>query len=295
MKELTMKAEFEEKQYEQHLNLELLQGENLILPPGQVLEHTFGFDAAIFSKHPKFWRHYPYMCKWYHRIFKQAPNGVKLPIELWEDLEHEIEDLPPFKFNVFIQHKRPEYMVKKNSAEWSSWNSPYYRYSIMKHQQETLIALENQVQNNAIVAYACPAFHTRKEFWDIIKNKSIIDNSNFCQPKFLENHLKYTFQNGGTYGIAHSEPEKIDTLDIKKQFKILREKTSNTKLNNKEYLLSLGEILDTTIDTIQSLQEQYYKMQEEMAPKNFDSNIAKSLIKIDIFNFLTDIKVNIAV
>lgn len=53
--------------------------------------------------------------------------------------------------------------------------------------------------------------------------------------------------------------------------------------------------MDNTINEIQNLQEQYYTMQEEMIPKNIDSNIAKSLIKIDIFSFLTDIKVNIAV
>lgn len=290
-----MKAEFEEKQYEQHLNIELLQGENLILPPGQVLENTFGFDAALFSKHPEFWRHYPYMYKWHHKYFKRAPSGIKLPIELWKDLEYEIQDLPPFKFNIFIQHKRPEYMHKDNSAEWSSWNSPYYRYSIMEHQQKTLMALEKQVNNNAIVTYACPTFHTKQEFWNAVKNKSFIKNSNFCQPKFLNNHLKYTFQDGGTYGIAHSEPEKIDNINIKNQFKIFREKTSNMQNDNREYLLSLGETVDNTINEIQNLQEQYYTMMEEMIPKNIDSNIAKSLIKIDIFSFLTDIKVNIAV
>lgn len=32
-----------------------------------------------------------------------------------------------------------------------------------------------------------------------------------------------------------------------------------------------------------------------MIPKNLDSNIAKSLIKTDIFTFLTDIRINIAV
>jgi len=110
-----------------------------------------------------------------------------LPIELWKDLEYTIDDLPPFKFNVFIQHKRPEYMHQTNSAEWSSWNSPYYRYSIMEHQQKTLMAFENQVKNNAIVTYACPTFHTKKEFWNAVKNKKFIENSNFCQPKFLNN------------------------------------------------------------------------------------------------------------
>ena len=290
-----MQAEFEEKQYEQHLNIELLQGENLILPPGQVLENTFGFDAALFSKHPDFWRHYPDMYKWYHQILRHAPNGVELPVELWIDLEYEIDDLPPFKFNVFIQHKRPEYMTKDTSTEWSSWNSPYYRYAIMEHQQKTLIALENNVQDKAIVTYACPAFHTKKEFWDVVKNKSFIKNSNFCQPRFLNNHKKYTFQKGGTFGVAHSEPEKIDNIDIKIQFKKLRDKTIDTSNDNREYLLSLAETIDSTISRIDIFKEQYDIMQKEMIPENIDSNIVKSLIKIDIFSFLTDIKVSIAV
>lgn len=292
-----MKAEFEEKQYEQHLNIELLQGENLILPPGQVLEHTFGFDAVLFSKHPKFWKHYPHMYKWHHRLFRNAPKGIHLPNELWKNLEYEIEDLPPFKFNIFIQHKRPEYMSQSNSAEWSSWNSSYYRYSIMQQQQDTLVTLENQVKDYAIVIYACPAFHTKKEFWETVKDKKFIDNSNFCSPSVLNNHMKYTFQNGGTYGIAHSEPERVDSINIRKQINYFREKISDSQKDksNTKYLLSLGETIDNVVNEIQDINELYNVMLEEMIPKDIDSNLVSSLIKIDIFSFLTDIKVNIAV
>lgn len=73
-----MHAEFEKKQYEQHLNLELLKGSNLLFPPGQMLENTVGFDAALFTAHPKFWKHFPAHYKWHHRFLRNAPNGITL-------------------------------------------------------------------------------------------------------------------------------------------------------------------------------------------------------------------------
>jgi hypothetical protein len=49
-------AQFEEKEYEEPLNLELLvDPRNAFWPPGQVLEKHFGFDATLFSSHPILW------------------------------------------------------------------------------------------------------------------------------------------------------------------------------------------------------------------------------------------------
>jgi hypothetical protein len=138
-----MIAEFEEKQYELHLNLELLQGSNLLFPPGQVLENILGFDAAIYTRHPRFWTHFAR-----NGAF---PPGIKIPKNLWKVLENEIEHFPHFKFNAFIQHKRPEYLTLPRAAEWISWSDPYYRFKIVPHQQEALSQLESSISNKGMV------------------------------------------------------------------------------------------------------------------------------------------------
>ena len=45
-----MDCQFEEKQYEQHLNNELVS-RGMIYIPGQRFEHFLGIDAALFSLH----------------------------------------------------------------------------------------------------------------------------------------------------------------------------------------------------------------------------------------------------
>ncbi len=209
-----MLAEFEEKQYEQHLNNSLLRDKKLLFPPGQVLENHLGFDAALFTVHPKFWRHFPFHYEEFYWFWRKAPKGAKLPRELWKELEYMLDDLPKFKFNAFIQHKRPEYMSATRAAEWKSWKSPYYRYRLMPHQQEALSRLEKIISTDGVVVYACPAFHKLNELWNVVERDEIVDKSNFCQAGKLDNHKVFTFQRPGNRGIAHSEPEEIESYDL---------------------------------------------------------------------------------
>jgi len=84
-------AEFEEKQYGQQLNNELLGGSNLIFTPGQFLESYAGFDAALFTRNREFWKKFISKNLWYRRMFRYLPAGahiselesVPLPTAAW--------------------------------------------------------------------------------------------------------------------------------------------------------------------------------------------------------------------
>jgi len=53
-----MLAEFEEKQYETQMNIELLckYDTSNLFTPGQYLENSLGFDVALYSCNRRFWR-----------------------------------------------------------------------------------------------------------------------------------------------------------------------------------------------------------------------------------------------
>ncbi len=93
-----------------------------------------------------------------------APRGVYL-WEVWEEFERIINDrdFPKFKFNIFIQYKRPEYIQSPRGTEYKDWGEPYFRYNILQHQQDILVQLEKNAGENAIVVYASPAFYRIKE------------------------------------------------------------------------------------------------------------------------------------
>jgi len=102
-------CEFEEKEYEQPLNSEL--GNHNLWSPGQVFESVVGFDAALKATNWRFWLLWG---KW--EIFK-IRKGIILDWEIWDIIEKRWTDktFPKFKFNLFVQHKVPEYMKTKNS------------------------------------------------------------------------------------------------------------------------------------------------------------------------------------
>jgi hypothetical protein len=279
-----MLAEFEEKQYEQHLNNALLEDKKLLFPPGQVLEGYLGFDAALFTIHPKFWKHF--LCNEYFWPWEKIPKGTVLPKELWQEFEYLIEYLPKFKFNAFIQHKRPEYMSGSRAAEWASWNSPYYRYKLISHQQAALSKLEKTIGNKGVVVYACPAFHTMKEFWAAVEQEKIIDRSNFCQAGKLDNHKVYTFQSPGSYGIAHSEPEKIESYNLSMRLEELSQ--IEPSASNMEHLVALGDSIHSVLIEVQELSKIYNEIIEFLAKEYKDIKIVVTFSRIYAFRFLTN-------
>jgi len=281
-------SEFEEKQYEQHLNIELLQGSNLIFPPGQHLENVLGFDAALFTRNKNFWRHFLGGYPWYRRFFRTYLNGLYFPQDAYE-LENAFNnDLPQFKFNAFIQHKRPERMVKETATEWDSWSQEYYRYKILDHQQNTLEILEQSVGNQGVVTYASPAFHTMQEFWSIHKSHSFIQSSNFCQPSKLIGHKAYTYIAPGTIGIAHSKPERVESKHLLNELERLSKIENKETQKNTEFISNSCELIETSLKAQEKYSALYSEIikdldeQQREAPK-----LLRDLYRLSAFKFVT--------
>lgn len=285
-----MLSEFEEKQYEQHLNIELLQGSNLIFPPGQHLENVLGFDAALFTKNKHFWRHFLGEYPWYRRFFRSYLDGMYFPRNAYELEDSLNNDFPQFKFNAFIQHKRPEKMVKDTATEWASWNQEYYRYKVLDHQQATLENLEQNVGNLGIVTYASPAFHTMQEFWQVHRSQSFILNSNFCQPSKLTGHKAYTYIEAGTNGVAHSEPEKVESKHLLDELLRLSETDYRQEIKNTDFLSNSCELIEKCLKPQQKYSELYFEIVRDLDEQQIDGPQAlRDLYKISVFKFVTGI------
>jgi len=293
-----MNAEFEEKQYEQQMNIELLckcDTSNLFAP-GQCLENSLGFDVALYSCNKKFWQffykgfkkrllYYYYYLMGYPYI---RPEDVRYLEEL---IRKYLEYVPKIKFNLFIQYKRPECLTRANSSEWKYWNRPYYRYSIDPNQQQLLEKLAQNVdRNSALVIYASPAFHTQQEFWENVKEKTIVDNSNYCEAVNLSGHKKYTYVKGGTYGIAFSEPKEIKSLDLEEAISALREESRYD--SNISVIINLASWVENAIK--ESNYGNYYSMiiESERFPAEFkEYKIIYSLTKLSLFMQITGMKI----
>lgn len=271
-----MIAEFEEKQFETHLNIELLEGTNLFYAPGQSLENILGFDAALMTNHKNFWRLFP-PC-WHPR-----PRGLMIDRIWWDELAEYIELFPKIKFNTFIQYKRPEYMVRSDAKEWNHWSQPYFRFAIVNHQQEALYELEQRIRNKGVVVYASPAFYMLKDLWDRIKNRSLVDYTNFCQANKLNNHGRYTYIKSGNTGKAHSETDDIESFNfIEKLQELSKLKPYES---NKIAIVEIGNILHDIMMEAKVFSVLYKNIIEHYEKYQL-GKFASSVVRINTFRFL---------
>ena len=203
-------AEFCEREYESNFNHQIEKLDNFVWTPGQIDEHFLGFDAAFFSSAWRIFRFFDYPFPY--------PRGIHASLETWQEFfEFTNHRFQNFKFNLFVQHKRPEYIRSSRGKERSHWNDPYFRYTINSNQQAQLEKLENIADTDALVTYACPAFHTFQELWDHSQNSTLVQTSNFVRPISLVGHGRYSFIEPGCNGCATSEPEIIEGQDFKER------------------------------------------------------------------------------
>src|SRR5699024_12790415 len=47
------------------------------------------------------------------------------------------------KFNLFIQFKKPEYMIFKSAKEWWLYNKPYFMFKLYKEKNEILFKIKD--------------------------------------------------------------------------------------------------------------------------------------------------------
>ncbi len=255
-----MKVHFEEKTYESYFNNELDSRSSVYFPPGQVLEGLLGFDASANSKNRGLWRHvgHPY---WFYPHFSGV-NLRDIAQELEEDFERINQNTPSIKTNLLFQYKRPSYITTANGKEWSHWNKEYYRYQIYAEQHKLLSKIDAAFGNKALVLYASPAINNLDDLVKFKLQKKIIESSNFTKASALNNHSKNTYINSGTFSIACSEPEQLESINLIDQLE-----SSNVvhELNNKEFLINTKNIITESMAhsrPFQRLMNQYEELQE---------------------------------
>jgi hypothetical protein len=291
-----MECEFEERQFEQHLTNEMLLRNDLLYVPGQVLEGTLGFDAAMFSVNRRFWRHFdqdlgfPFFRSL--RIRRQRP-GVRPDTSWWRELDHAVDFFPRFRFNVFVQYKRPTYLKSTSAKQWGDWGRPYFRYVISLHQQRALEQLESRLADAAIVVYASPAFYRRDELWAAIGKSRLIEETNFCQPINLTGHAAYTYIESGSKGRAYSEPADVESFELKPRIKQLFEAVESPE-SNRRFLIQLGDTVHRVLSEHLQLRAAYEEILRTLVTQE-DSEFVLALARVSAFNFLVGVHWTIAI
>ena len=241
-------AEFEEKEYENPLNIELLFNKSTnIWAPGQVFEEHFGIDSALLATHPTFWK-----------LFN--PNHSKIGISLndfnWGYIMRKVNKkrpLPKFKTNLLLQVKRPEHRLGVNSKyAVFGIDKEYWQFKLTNHQQKALEKLSEKISTKALICYASPAFHLLEDLYKNIENSTLIQNSTFVQAIKLRNHTKWVYNKAGTTGLACSKVEKISDKDLLKSIEILSKDQSDDQINSSP-ILNLQYLVNEIVSSIREL------------------------------------------
>lgn len=236
-------AEFEEKEFENPLYLELAKNSGLLWTPGLVFEFFFGIDACLHTDDSRIWDvlGFPY-----------SVNGVILNDlsfgYVWRAYKKK-RLLPTFKNNLFIQAKRPELMKNRTANQKKEGlKTPYWRFHKRNHQQRSLNKLSKTIGHRGLVIYASPAFNTSKELYSAISSKTLVEKTNFTKVENLTNHKLWAYDSAGATGYGCSIVRKYEDLDIQLLVQQLSENSNeNEELGNSEEasnnLLKLAKII----------------------------------------------------
>lgn len=201
-----METEFKEKTYEKYFSNEVARLTRITFSPDQCDEEFLGFDDAFGLPHFVLRRLVPFMRR------RRWPLMTGIGVA---DLDHIAEELgrrmPPFRFNLFVQYKRPVFLTSKGAGEWKEWRRPYYRYGTTPHQQDSLEKIEAQSHGRAAAVYASPAFWRACDLWDRVQAETVIDGSNVASAGRLRGHEHYSYDTAGFQGKGHSETRSIES------------------------------------------------------------------------------------
>jgi hypothetical protein len=202
-------AEFKEKTFEKYFGHELARQTNTSFSPDQCDEGFLGFDEAFWIQMdaPIPWLPYMRLSRWRRRLGMSVQEIEKLITRVSKSVPH-------FKFNLFIQYKRPEFIDHNRGKEWPCWKASYYRFDTTEHQQKLLTALEAKAAGRAAVIYAAAAFWRNDDLWKFMENGTIISNSNTANVALLSTHKRYSYTKAGSFGRGHSEPVEITSKSV---------------------------------------------------------------------------------
>lgn len=202
-------AEFEEREYEAPLYVQLQHSSTNVWSPGQVLEEHVGFDHSLLTSHPYFWK---------LQGFGVPPSGVVLgvhPTEYWWHERRFHRPLPDFSLNLFIQAKRPFVGSRATKAlKAVGLSGPYWKLLVNREQQRVLESLHASMSSAALVCYACAAFDRVTELYAHSRAGSIVQTSTFPPAALLRDHEAWYYTAPGCSGVANPTPERIQDLTL---------------------------------------------------------------------------------
>lgn len=198
-------AEFEEKEYEGPLYVELLMGERALSTPGQVFESHFGVDAAMHTQNPVIWDMLG---------MRETPPGAILDDFRWGYVWRNRgakRPLPRFAVNLLIQSKRPTLMARATPAVRDGGvTAPHWRFELDSIQQRLLERVAQKIGHRAVVVYAAAAFDTFDALYRFADEGTLVDNSTFIRATRVSGHSKWNYDSPGARGVATSEPASIE-------------------------------------------------------------------------------------
>lgn len=235
-----MWAEFKEKPFETYFLAELSRLTNILYSPDQTDEGILGFDGAFFLPLPEWSDFFPYM------RFRRWRHLVGIPASAIDDFGQALNDrLPPFNLNLFVQYKRPERLSRSNAAEWPSWNTPYFRYTVEEKQQQLLEKIAAAAAGRAAVVYAAAAFHKSAELFAHAEAGTVVASSNIASAELLTGHQRFSFVSPGHFGTGHSEPRNVESPSLDT---IIRAADENEPLPFTRQMKAAAEIIGRALE-----------------------------------------------
>ena len=243
---MATEAEFEESEFEDVLQNQLLSSETRLWSPGRVFEKVLGIDFLVMARNPKFWSFIGY---------PNSPPGVVLDDYSWQHIwrrRKRIRKLPNYSLNLFIQAKRPSY-IQRNSKKYTQIGvgAPHWFFNTKVHQQKALEIVARKTRHKALMMYACPAFTGVDELYRHTDQGSMVENTTFVSIERMTNHKTWRYRRAGTSGWACSEPEYIEGgsfSDVLTQF--FNRNTEKNFSENSRGIISLSNDISESLTEV---------------------------------------------
>lgn len=283
-------AEFEEKDFEAALYHQLAKDSPNVWSPGQVFEHHFGIDAAIYTRHLFFMR--SLNRSYFSR--KLILNSLNWGY-VWQSYGRK-RGLPTFEVNALIQAKRPQHLLGQNrSIAKHGIAGHYWRFESVPHQQSLLERLSKKVGNRAVVSYASPACHLWDDLDRFIGTDKLPDNCSYVTAERMAGHKHWCYQQPGGVGVACSEPEPISDISLPRRLAQLSENSRNLDSDpdsarqslmylSKNVVSAVEEELEAGSGMARAIQRRF-----EQIPVNDSQPEARSFFQVAIFSEITNV------
>ena len=278
-----METEFKEKTYEKYFSHEIARLTNTTFSPDQIDEGLLGFDDAFLIPIPWLARYAPFV----RRARTARMHGI-----LIQEIAHLVTSfsrrMPPFRFNLFVQYKRPEHIVSHFATEWPDWQVAYYRYKVTPHQHVLLEQLEIRGRGRAATVYASPAFWRAADLWTHVQNESIIESSNITSVIRLNGHGRYSYVRAGFQGKAHSDTSDISSSPL--QEIIDSGRRAGERLPLAQHLKNVADLIKEVVRTSDAATALYSEARAtRSSPDVTEDPLIDAILTIDSFSDAFDI------